>query len=84
MQAIQTKILPYTNTKPKRIKAWCFADSLTMSVHSIPRSYDENQHQYVAEQLRDKLNWTGPQYGFLESGTLPDGTMCHVMVKIKL
>lgn len=84
MQAIQTKILPCTMTKPTRIKAWCFADSLIMSIHAVPRVYDENKQVYVAEKLREKLNWTGPQYGFLESGTLPDGTMCHVMVKIKL
>jgi len=55
-----------------------------MSIHAIPRAYDENQHKYVAEQLQKKLNWIGPQYGFLESGTLPDGTICHVMVKIPL
>jgi hypothetical protein len=84
MQAIQTKRLPCTNTKPTRIKAWCFAGSITMSVHSIPREYKAESHHYVAEQLQKKLNWIGPQYGFLESGTLPDGTMAHVMVKIPL
>lgn len=93
MQAIQTKHMSYTNTKPTRIKAWCFAGSITISIHAIPEqevkheaevNYYEHRHKYVAEQLQKKLNWIGPQYGFLESGTLPNGTMCHVMVKIPL
>jgi hypothetical protein len=81
MQAIQTKILPCTSTKPTRIKAWSWAGELTMSIHSIPRDYTDEMHRYCAEQLQIKLNWNNQNYGVLESGTLPNGDYCHIMVK---
>jgi len=34
MQAIQTKILPVTNTKPTRIKAYCARGNLTIGADS--------------------------------------------------
>lgn len=81
MQAIQTRILPCTNTKPARIKAWAWAGKLTISVHKIPYEHTDNLHLYAAAVLKEKLQWTGPHYGRLESGTLPNGDFCHVMVK---
>ena len=81
MQAIQTRILPPTNTKPSRVKAWAWAGEITMSVHSIPREYSDDIHAHAAKILQAKLNWNTPHYGRLESGTLPNGDFCHVMVK---
>ncbi len=81
MQAIQTKILPCTSTKPTRIKAWAWSGELTMSIHSIPSAYTDEMHRYCAEQLQIKLYWNNPNYGVLESGTLPNGDYCHIMVK---
>ena len=69
MQAIQTKYLGATNTKPPRIKAWCEAGSTTIS---YPHELDEDRaHQYVADQLRIKLGWIGKHYGQLVGGALP-------------
>ena len=66
MQAIETKYLPCTNTKPTRIKATaCGGATLTMSKYAAEeRSPDKGNHQdmthrVVAEALRDKLGWTG-------------------------
>lgn len=80
MQAIQTKYLSPTNTKPSRIKAWCEAGSVTIS---YPHEHDESGAHYSAAQaLAVKLEWTGPHYGELKQGSLPNnGGYCHVMVK---
>ena len=80
MQAIQTKYLPATNTKPSRIKAWCEAGSVTID---YPYEYDESgAHLYAALSLQNKLVWNGPYYGELHQGALPNNTgYCHVMVK---
>lgn len=71
MQAIVTKWLPCTNTKPNRIKASCPAGSLTMS--------SDHGHRHVAEKLVEKLGWTHANYGTLVSGSLSDGSEVHVM-----
>lgn len=80
MQAIQTKYLSATNTKPSRIKAWCQAGSLTIS---YPHEHDEaNAHYSAAQALLVKLQWTGVNYGVLHQGALPNNAgYCHVMVK---
>lgn len=65
MQAIVTKYLGPTETKPSRIKAMCDADSITLPAPDACE-YEE-AHRYVAEQLRDKLGWTGE----LVQGWLP-------------
>ena len=55
-QAIVTKWLPSTNTKPSRIKATCDAGTLTMSYdHGL--DICEN-HARVAMALVRKLGWT--------------------------
>lgn len=56
MQAIKTKYLPATNTKPSRIKAECEAGSITIS-------YDHNLnidelHLKAAKELLNTLNWS--------------------------
>ena len=80
MQAIQTKYLPATNTKPSRIKAWCDAGSVTIA---YPYEYEESgAHLYVALTLQNKLGWNGPNYGELHQGALPNNAgYCHVIVK---
>ena len=70
MQAIQTKFIGATNTKPSRIKAWCEVGSITIS---YPHELDEDRaHQHVAEQLQIKMGWIGKHYGQLVGGALPD------------
>lgn len=80
MQAIQTKYLSATNTKPSRIKAWCNAGSVTIS---YPHEHNESGAHYSAAQaLICKLGWTGPHYGVLHQGALPNQAgYCYVMVK---
>lgn len=80
MQAIQTKYLPATNTKPSRIKAWCEAGSIIVS---YSHEHDVSGEHYAAAQaLVVKLGWTGPYYGELKQGALPNNAgYCHVMVK---
>lgn len=72
MQAIVTKYLPATNTKPSRIKATSSAGSVTVSY-----SYDldtEGCHRQAAQALCEKLGWAG-QY---VTGGLPNGDYVHV------
>jgi len=80
MQAIQTKYIAASNTKPSRIKAWCDAGSLTIS---YPHEHDEaGAHYCAAQKLLVKLGWAGPHYGVLHQGGLPGNAgYCHVMVQ---
>ena len=81
MQAIQTRILPCTNTKPTRIKAWAWAGEITLSIHKIPASYDVTMHEYAARELANKFNWLSEPYTSLHSGCLANGDHCHVIVR---
>ena len=75
MQAIQTKILPYTNYKPMRITAECFVGKIIVQWNY---SLDgEENHILAAKALMDKLGW---EFDFV-SGTLKDGSMVHVLIK---
>ena len=72
MQAIVTKFLGATNTRPARIKATAAAGSIT-----IPYEYgltEDNCHRAAALQLISKLGWQGD----IVTGGLPDGSYCHV------
>lgn len=74
-QAIMTKYLSCTNSKPSRIKAFCDAGSLTMSWnHSL--NVDEN-HEMVAEALAKKLEWEWHHIG----GSLPSSMGGYVFVR---
>lgn len=67
VQAITTKYLPYTNSRPSRIKAEAFARSLTIPYdHSL--STDKN-HEAAAVALIEKLGWGGIWY----VGGMPHG-----------
>jgi len=79
MQAIQTRFLAPTNNRGPRIKATCAAGDLTIS---YPYEHNDSAAHYSAAQaLIVRLGWTGPRYGVLQQGSLPNGDYCHVMVK---
>ena len=82
MQAIQTKVLPATNTKGTRIKAWCADGQLTMDYYDAVESaggsaYMEEAHAHVALKLREKLKWHHVPANLI-TGELPDGTFAHI------
>ncbi len=80
MQAIQTKILPPTNTRGCRIKAISWAGSITIPFPDA--EYTDDAHMQAARALLEKLEWTDERYyGTLHQGTLPNGDFCHVLVK---
>jgi hypothetical protein len=59
-QAIQTKFVPCTNTKPARIKAFCARGEITIGYESITdqgfcSSGNDAIHIYVAKQLCEKF-----------------------------
>lgn len=75
MKAIQTKYFGPRDVKGSRIKAWA------EQVKPIWVSYDDalnanENHIAAAKKLAEKLEWDVT----LSSGTLPDLTMCHVIV----
>ena len=74
MQAIRTKILSATNTKPTRIKATsCGGASVTLSCSSI----DGDQHEAAVRALCAKLNWKGKM---VMGGLSPNGDCVAVLV----
>lgn len=80
MQAIQTKWLCPTNTKGSRIKAQCDAGSVIIPVDG--RLNQEAGHRKAAMDLADKLDWVGDAYGDMVTGSLPDGSYCHVFTTL--
>lgn len=81
MQAVQTRILPCTNTRPKRIKAWAWAGEIILSYHSMPLEYTDQAHEYAARELANKFNWLSEPYVSMHSGCLANGDYCHVLVR---
>lgn len=78
MQAIQTKYLPYTNFRPSRVKAWCDAGSIIISWdHAL--NVEEN-HAKAANALAEARGWTGPAYGTLVRGALPEPARGYAFV----
>lgn len=71
MQAIQTKYLPPTNSRPSRIKAWCDAGSLTIS-YPHEAGPGEPAALVAAKALVKKLGWDTEHYGDLIGGGLPN------------
>ena len=89
MQAIVTKYLPATNTKPSRIKAQCARGSITVSM-----SYEsgiDGEHvaaakalcsKFIAEDVKKYASdpasnpWGKP----FVTGCLPSGNFCHVFL----
>ncbi len=85
MQAIVTKIIPATNTKPTRIKATCARGSATICCDSS----SETAHRVaVLKLVGNFLTEDAKQYGSkpetnpwardFVTGCLPSGNYCHV------
>lgn len=73
MKAIQTKYHGPTNTRGSRIIAKCDGGSVMVSYdHALN---NDRNHAAAAQALMRKMAWTGN----LEAGTLPDGTVAHVL-----
>lgn len=72
MQAIVTKYLGATMTRPSRIKASCSSGSITVTYPDGNSLYAP--HRVAAEQLRDKMGWNGKLIG----GGMPGGGFCFV------
>ena len=71
MKAIQTRLIPVTNTKPDRIKAWA-ADNKPVTVSRY--GLGDFPHEEAARNYQKKMNWGGE----LVTGYLPNGDYCHV------
>lgn len=78
MQAIQTKYIAPTNTKPARIKATVQAGSVTLS-WEYGLDVEEN-HKAACVALRERLGWVGQYYTDMVGGQLPDGTYAWVFL----
>jgi hypothetical protein len=89
MQAIVTKYLPATNTKPTRIKAFCERGSITVSYpHELS---GDACHRYAVKQLVAKFaKEDAKQYGShpdenpwmrpFATGQMPSGNYCHTFL----
>jgi hypothetical protein len=91
MQAIQTKILHATNTKPTRIKAWCARGSITLSAPLAYAVSDERAHAAIAQMLVSRFavedfkeygtpHAKNPWSKARKVGCLPDGSFAHVFI----
>ena len=72
MKAILTKIIPCTNTKPTRIKAYTEGGNSLMLSWSSCDTDGRNQgqaHLYAAKQLATKMHWSTDLLG----GGTPEG-----------
>ena len=75
MQAIVTKLIPATDHHGTRVKATCAGGSIT-----IPFDYEKDeftQQRDAAWKLVAKLGWEKSNF-LMETGTLPNGDLCHV------
>lgn len=76
MQAIITKYLSPTNSRGSRIKATCYAGSITIDYpHELS---GQTCHRKAAEALVAKLEWNYAAYGLLLGGQLPTGDYAFV------
>lgn len=83
MKAIQTKYLPFTNTRPSRIvakaedvKAHCVTCNALDEWRIANKLEHITNHQAAARLLAEKQGWSTT----LVSGELPDGTWCHCFI----
>jgi hypothetical protein len=75
MKAIEIKVLPATDTKPTRLKAWTEAGAIIESRNSSDDVEIDMQAKMLAQRYCDKYQW-GVIYGF---GTLPSGHWCATL-----
>lgn len=76
MQAIITKYIPATNTKPSRIKASCEQMEIAETFHNIEGDNDGERHRKVCDMLCARMDarvgtkrWSRPK----ASGQIPSG-----------
>ncbi len=75
MQAIMTRDLPATNTKPRRIVAQCAAKRMVFSYDTMDGTWEDN-HKSAASLLIKALGWE--DYGRWYSGQLSTGEWVFV------
>jgi hypothetical protein len=91
MQAILTRVIPATNTKPTRIKATCARGSITVTRDDVSQ---EAAHCWAANALCERFvaedvktygsdARTNPWAGKRVSGCLPSGDYAHVFLPLK-
>jgi len=75
-QAIVTKYLGPTNTKPARIKAIASSARPTVTIPWDHAWSIEQNHEFAAKLLRERLEWSG----ILQAGVLSPNALVHVFV----
>lgn len=75
MQAIRTRVIPATNTKPRRIQAKCAA----RTIYICADHYDRHDDAHIAarETLLDVMKWRGQHYAPMLAGWF-NGDCYHV------
>ncbi len=76
MQAIQVKVLPATNFKGTRVKAWSYSGQSVTQSWNYELSGSGNQAE-CAYNLALKLEWNVKMIG----GSLPNGDYAFVIVE---
>lgn len=79
MQAIITKYHGPTDRRGSRVSATAAAGRVYLAWDDALNS--EQNHAAAAHALAAKMEWTGPRYGRLVSGVLPDGSTAHVFTE---
>jgi hypothetical protein len=76
MQAIHTRYLADTRARGARI---CATTADGRHITGYDYAFDaETNHRIAAEMLVGRLGWNDAAHGALISGSLPDGSYCHV------
>lgn len=88
MQAILTKVVPATNTKPTRISASCARGRIMFSTtHLTVGTHTDEAHRdaakalcarFVKEDVKQYGTTVNPWADDFATGTLPNGDHCHV------
>ena len=88
MQAILTKVIPATNTRPTRIGASCARGRVQYSTTNLTVEIGSDEaHRlaaaalcsaFIAEDEKQYGTTNNPWAGAFVTGTLPNGDKCHV------
>jgi len=63
MQAIETKVIPATNTKETRVRATHPGNAEAITVGASSFNFIEEAHEHAAYLLLKKLDWDGEYVG---------------------
>jgi hypothetical protein len=75
-QAIITKYLAPTNTKPARVKATAPNAGASLTIPWNHASTSDSNHGCAATFLAARLNWTGSSI----MGSIEDGKVVHIFI----